>query len=114
MKPTNATIARRFNTSVNMTPAAIRAWAKSPQAKCASFASTRARLPALAELKAKPASKWTAKDVAFAKRVLSFNARMSGVVKKHGCTPKAVVSLRNWGRKVPGCRAPVSCRVKRP
>lgn len=89
-----------FKKSVNMSPAVIRAWAKDPRAKLASFASTRARLPRLAELKAKPCSKWTAADEKLAARVISFNARMSGVVKKHGCTKKAVVSLRNWGRSV--------------
>lgn len=83
--------------SVNMSAAAIRAWSKDPRAKLASFEATRRRLPALAKLKSKPCSQWTEADERFAARVLSFNARMSGVVKKFGCTTKAVVSLRNWG-----------------
>lgn len=87
-----------------MSPSAIRAWARDPRAKEASFTETRRRLPKLAALKSKPASKWTAADVRLAKRVLSFNARMEGVVKKHGCTRKAVISLRNWGRTVKRCR----------
>lgn len=87
-----------FKRSVNMSSAAIRVWAKDPRAKLASFASTRQRLPALAKLKSKPCPQWTAADEKFAKRVLSFNARMSGVVRKFGCTKKAVISLRNWGR----------------
>ena len=92
--------AKRFSQLVNMHPRAIRAWAKDPRAKSASFQSTRRRLPALAALKAKPASKWTAKDCAFARRVVSFNARMDGMRKIHGCTVKINVSLRNWGRAV--------------
>ncbi len=87
-----------------MSPASIRAWARDPRAKEASFAETRRRLPKLAALKTKPASRWTSADIALAKRVLSFNARMEGVVKKHGCTRKAVISLRNWGRTVKACR----------
>ena len=94
-----------FKRSVNMSPAAITAWAKDPRAKKASFESTRRRLPALAALKKKKCATWTKKDERFAKRVLSFNARMSGMVKKFGCTEKAVISLRNWGRKVK-CRLP--------
>lgn len=99
-------IYRRFHESVNMSPAAIRAWARDDRAKEASFSATRRRLPALAALKAKPKSAWTAKDEAFAKRVLSFNARMSGMVKQYGCTRKAVISLRNWGRQPPSCPVP--------
>lgn len=94
--------AKRFRKLVNMTPAQIRAWHKNPRSKKASFASTRARLPALAKLKAKPVSKWNAKDCAFAKRVVSFNARMDGMRKVHGCTEKIDVALRNWGRRA--CR----------
>lgn len=94
-----------FHRSVNMTPTEIRAWAKSPKSKRASFASTRARLPALAKLKAKRGA-WTEADCRFAARVISFNARMSGMVRKWGCTEKAVISLRNWGRRVPGCPVP--------
>jgi len=94
--------AKRFHRLVNMTPAEIRAWHKNPRSKKASFPETRARLPKLARLKAKPVSKWTAADCKFAKRVVSFNARMDGMRKKHGCTEKIDVSLRNWGRKA--CR----------
>ena len=89
---------QRFKKSVNMSPASMRAWAKDPRARLASFGSTRARLPRVAALKSKPCGKWTAADEKLAARVISFNARMSGVVKKHGCTTKAVISLRNWGR----------------
>jgi hypothetical protein len=82
-----------------MSPAEIRKWHKNPRSKKASFASTRARLPQLAKLKAKPTSKWTAADCKFAKRVVAFNKRMDGMRKKHGCTEKIDVSLRNWGRR---------------
>lgn len=95
-----------FTKSVNMSPAAIRAWAKDPRAKEASFAATRKRLPALAALRAKPCARWTAQDEKFARRVVSFNARMSGMVKRWGCTRKAVISLRNWGRQPPQCPKP--------
>lgn len=97
---------RRFKTSVNMSPAAIRAWAKDSRAREASFEATRRRLPALADLKAKPCARWTGRDESFARRVLSFNARMSGMVKQWGCTRKAVISLRNWGRQPPACPVP--------
>lgn len=90
--------ARRFHALVNMTPAQIRAWSKNPRSKLASWASTRARLPALAKLKAKPVAKWTEADCRFAARVVSFNARMDGARKVHGCTTKIDVALRNWGR----------------
>ena len=89
-----------------MTPAQIRAWARDPRAKEASFAATRARLPALANLREKPPAEWTEADCTFAQRVNSFNARMQGVVDTHGCTRKAVISLRNWGRQPPGCPVP--------
>lgn len=83
-----------------MSPTEIRAWAGDPRAKIASFASTRRRLPALAALKAKPASRWDTVDCRFAQRVISFNARMGGMVRAHGCTDKMTVALRNWGRRV--------------
>lgn len=96
----------RFHRSVNMSAAAIRAWAKDPRAKEASWSSTLRRLPALATLKAKPRARWTARDFTYAKRVVAFNDRMSGVVRVHGCTRKAVISLRNWGRQPPKCAVP--------
>jgi hypothetical protein len=96
----------KFNKSVNMSPSAIRAWSKNSMAREASFESTRRRLPALAALKAKSCSKWNAQDEKFAKRVISFNARMSGMVTKWGCTRKAVISLRNWGRQPTSCPMP--------
>jgi hypothetical protein len=98
--------AKTFRRSVNMTPAQIRAWVKDPRAREASWRSTRARLPALAALRAKPADRWSDRDCRFAARVVNFNARMSGMVKKWGCTRKAVISLRNWGRQPPGCPVP--------
>lgn len=100
------TICTDFKRSVNMSPGAIKSWAKDPRAREASFEATRRRLPRLAELKRKKCSRWTAKDEALAKRVLSFNARMQGVVNQHGCTRKAVISLRNWGRQPAKCAVP--------
>lgn len=104
--------AERFRKLVNMSPAAIRAWARDPRAKCYSFAATRARLPALATLRAKPVAKWTAKDCAFAKRVVSFNARMIGAKNRDGCRDGYTISLRNWGH-APKCKLPTSCKRKR-
>jgi hypothetical protein len=98
--------AKRFHQLTNMTPAQIRAWAKDPRSKLASNASTRARLPKLAALKAKPVEKWTPADCKFAARVVSFNGRMDGMRKEHGCTTKIDVALRNWGRRAPGCQTP--------
>lgn len=100
-----ANVISDFRRSVNMSSAQIRAWAKDPRAKEASWATTRARLPALANLKAKQGG-WTSADCTFAKRVLNFNSRMGGMVKKWGCTRKAVISLRNWGRQPTGCAVP--------
>jgi hypothetical protein len=93
-------VATRFHKLVNMTPAKIRAWHANPRSQLASFPETRRRLPALAKLVAKPTTTWTAADCAFAKRVVSFNARMDGMRRKYGCTTKIDVSLRNWGRRV--------------
>ena len=97
-----------FRRSVNMSAAQIAAWAKNPISREASFAATRQRLPRLAALKRKVSRGGTlsAGDCAFMKRVISFNARMSGVVRQHGCTRKAVISLRNWGHHPRGCAVP--------
>lgn len=99
--------AERFHALVNMSPAQIRRWAKDPRNKCYSEDATRRRLPQLARLKAKPVSKWTADDCAFAARVVRFNARMDGARKKNGCKPGYAISLRNWGRRV--CKLPKEC-----
>jgi hypothetical protein len=108
-------VQKKFHKLVNMSPASIRKWAKDPRAKCASFASTRSRLPKLAKLKGKSRSAWTSADCAYAQRVNSFNARMQGMVKVHGCTKRAVTSLLNWGRKPPGCGLPPKgCSTRAP
>lgn len=82
----------------------ILAWSKDPRSKLASFEATRRRLPALARLKAK--KRWNTQDCKRAKRANGFNFRMDGTRKERGCTTKINVSLRNWGRKAPGCRLP--------
>lgn len=99
-------VAKKFRRLVNMSPSEIRSWAKDPASKKASLSATRKRLPALAKLKAKPTSKWTAADEKFAKRVVSFNSRMRGMLKEHGCTDKIVVSLMNWGHRPKSCAVP--------
>lgn len=106
--------AAAFRSSVNMAPAAIRRWAADPRAKCASFPETRRRLPALAALREKAPSTWTGADCRFAARVVSFNARMQGNVNAHGCGPRNVVSLLNWGRRPPGCPVPATCPARAP
>lgn len=95
------TTLRDFKRLVNMTPSEIRRWAKSPKAKLASYASTRRRLPALARLKAKVATRkqLTSAECKFAARVVAFNKRMGAQARKNGCTVKRAVALRNWGRK---------------
>lgn len=93
-----------FHASVNMTPAAIRAWAKNPRSREASWPETRRRLPRLAALKAKRGA-WTPSECTYAQRVVNFNRRMSGMARKWGCTPKLVVALRNWGRDLHACRS---------
>ena len=107
----------KFQKSVNMTPAQIRAWAKDPRAKCASFQETRDRLTkhqmflgykmrSLAELKALPKNRWEEKDCIYAKRVINFNTRHEGALKQHGCTLRENVALLNWGRQVKRCPLP--------
>jgi len=98
-------IAASFRRSVNMSPAEVRAWATDPRSREASFEATRKRLPALAALRGKRTG-WTEADCAFARRVLSFSARMEGMVARHGCTRRAVIALRNWGRQPEGCAVP--------
>lgn len=107
-------VQQRFHELVNMSPSAIRKWAKDNRARCASYQSTRDRLPKLAKLKAKSRRKWTKADYAYAKRVISFNARFLGMVKQHGCTTKMTVALRNWGHDPKGCNLPQECSTRGP
>ena len=93
---------RAFHESVNMSPDEIRRWARDPRALCYSFEATRRRLPALAALKGKR-GEWTAQDCAYARRVLAFNRRMEGGMRRDGCTDGYVISLRNWGRQPKAC-----------
>jgi hypothetical protein len=97
-----------FKRLTNMSPSEIRAWAKDPRAKRASFESTRRRLPALATLaeKVRAGKPLSAKDCAYARRINSFNLRMTGMQRKWGCTEKLVVALRNWGHQPKACKVP--------
>lgn len=95
---------RRFHQLVNMSAPEIRTWAKDPRSKWASFPETRRRLPALAKLKAKRGA-WSESDCRYAKRVVSFNARHLGQMKRFGCTVRETVALRNWGHR-PKCSLP--------
>ena len=103
----------KFHRLVNMGPGEIRRWAKDPRAKCASFEQTRKRLPALADLKAKPRDQWTETDCRYARRVNSFNTRHLGQMKRFGCTMRETVALRNWGH-MPKCPMPTAGCSTRP
>ncbi len=104
----------RFHQLVNMKAPEIRSWAKDPRSKCASFPETRARLPMLADLKAKGRRKWNQNDCAYAERVISFNTRHLGQMKRFGCTLRETVALRNWGH-MPKCpMPPFGCSVRPP
>ena len=106
-------IQRRFHELVNMSPSSIRAWAKDSRSKCASFEQTRKRMPALASLKAKSRSDWNDADCKYAQRVVSFNSRHLGQMKRFGCTPRATAALMNWGHR-PKCPLPSSSCSTRP
>lgn len=114
MKSNKTDVQNRFHRLVNMAPGAIRAWAKDPRAKCASFPETRARLPMLADLKAKSRAAWTDKDVSYAQRVISFNSRHLGQMKRFGCTPRETVALRNWGHAAKCALPAVGCSTRPP
>lgn len=103
----------KFHRLVNMSPAAIRRWARDPRAKCASFEQTRKRLPALATLKGKARESWSEDDCKYARRVNSFNARHIGQMRQFGCTVRETVALRNWGH-TPKCPEPPRSCSKRP
>lgn len=108
--PVDASVFRRL---VNMSPRDIRAWAKDPRAKCASFQQTRNRLPALAKLREKAPGSWTEADCKYARRVNSFNTRHLGQMKRFGCTLRETVALRNWGH-MPKCPMPTAGCSTRP
>lgn len=104
LSPSCPIIQAKFHKLVNMAPGDIRSWANDPRSRCASFPATRRRLPALATLKAKRGP-WSESDCRYAKRVVSFNARHIGQMKRFGCTMRETVALRNWGH-MPRCPMP--------
>lgn len=119
-------VQRAFHKSVNMSPTEIRAWARDPRNRCASEAATVRRLthpqrwkgftqPALAELKARPLSKWDAAACRYAQRVVNFNTRheRQRATQANKCTVARVVALRNWGRKVACALPKAACKVRR-
>ena len=108
--PADLSVFRRL---VNMSPESIRSWAKDPRARCASFESTRRRLPALANLRAKNPASWTETDCKYARRVNNFNTRHLGQMKRFGCTLRETVALRNWGH-MPKCPMPTAGCSTRP
>ena len=104
----------KFHRLVNMSPAAIRKWARDPRAKCASFEQTRKRLPALAVLKGTALESWSASDCKYARRVNSFNARHLGQMRRFGCTLRETVALRNWGHSPKCPEPPRGCSTRPP
>jgi 8-oxo-dGTP pyrophosphatase MutT (NUDIX family) len=104
-------LAREFSHLINMSGAQIRAWAKDPRSKDASFPHIRAELPLLAQMKDTPPSRWTPKMWDKAMRAVNFVKRHEAQMKKQGAeygtgkyhaTHKRVVALLNWGRRTPG------------
>ena len=104
-------LAREFSHLINMSGAQIRAWAKDPRSKDASFSHIRAELPLLAQMKDTPPSRWTPKMWDKAMRAVNFVKRHEAQMKKQGAeygtgkyhaTHKRVVALLNWGRRTPG------------
>ena len=104
-------LAREFSHLINMSGAQIRAWAKDPRSKDASFPHIRAELPLLAQMKETPPARWTPKMWDKAMRAVNFVKRHEAQMKKQGAeygtgkyhaTHKRVVALLNWGRRTPG------------
>lgn len=108
MKSCPREVVSTFKRLTNMSPSEIRAWAKDPRAKRASEPETRNRLPSLADLaeKISRGGSLTKKECDFAKRINSFNSRMGGMRRKHGCKDGIVISLRNWGHQPKACKVP--------
>jgi hypothetical protein len=88
----------RYHSAVNMTAAELRRWSQNP---CSSKASldgspVERNLHLLSTTK----SKWGAEEVAWAKRTVSFIARMRAVRPGRsagaGCPSKRDISLKNW------------------
>ena len=107
------TVQKAFHRLVNMSPGEILRWAKDPRAKCASFEATRRRLPHLAKLKGKK-GEWDGSDCNYAKRVVSFNSRHLGQMKRFGCTVRETVALMNWGHKPKCPPVPKTCKRRPP
>lgn len=108
-------LAKTFARTINMTPAQIRRWAKSPFSKLASLPHIRAELELLARTRETPPSRWTPAMESKARRAVAFVARHEAQMRIQGErygtgrlheTPKRVISLLNWGRITPGISLP--------
>lgn len=85
--------------AVNMTASELEAWAKTEESRLASV-DPAAVIARNLRLLRKPKSAWDARDVADAKRTVSFVARMKkmpqGEPVRKGMPSKRDISLRNW------------------
>ena len=98
-KPKNLDeVFRKYKANVNMSCSQLLAWKRNPCARKASLGP--APLNRNIRLACKLKSKWTARDVADAKRTIAFNTRMKGVASGKpavkGCPSKRNISLKNW------------------
>jgi hypothetical protein len=88
----------RYHETVNMTAGELRRWSKSP---CSSEASLdRSPVERNLHLLSTPRSDWGVREVDWAKRTVSFVARMRGMKSgrpaRSGCPSKRDISLKNW------------------
>ena len=104
-------LGREFQRVINMSPAEIRRWHRSPLSKLASLPHIRAELPLLADTKATAPSAWSPRMRNKAMRAVAFvrrhEAQMAVQGRRYGTgrlhvTEKRVVALLNWGRRTPG------------
>jgi len=102
-----------FHESINMTPEELRSWAAGDKRHFASTATGQNSLDRIVQLVRKPRSKWTDRDLKFARKAINFNNRhLEQVVRAHherggsggfgrevnrSGWSKRHIALRNWG-----------------
>ena len=88
----------RYHNAVNMTAAEMRRWSKDPCSQLASL--DDGPVERNLHLLSTPRSSWGGKEVMWAKRTVSFVARMRGMRSGRpagpGCPSKRDISLKNW------------------
>jgi hypothetical protein len=90
----------RYHDAVNMTASELETWAANPCSQLASL--DRAPIRRNLRLLRKPKRDWTERDVADAKRTISFVARMRGAEQGESASASCEmsrrdISLMNWG-----------------